>query len=191
MIQQISKCNWWLIVKKKKLQITITVTFCCSQNGWRVNANGNDANRPSQFRSIVFSSVVFHPPVHLNTLLHHHIPNGYLVCCWHLKQCQEMASILIAAICLDRLLCCFRWLHSCNTAPTVCNNLRLCSAPYWLRDDVSNTCCKEFNKLISFSFLCTSMTVHVLRLYLLEKAFTNKCYTYILTEICHLPVWAS
>lgn len=72
----------------------------------KVNDIENDANRRSQFRPIVLSAVVSPPLVHPNTPLHHHLPNEYLVCCWHLKQCQEMASILIAAICLDGLFCC-------------------------------------------------------------------------------------
>lgn len=72
----------------------------------KANDIENEASRPSQIRSIVFSAVVFLPLVHLNSLLHHHIPNECLVCCWHLKQCQEMAPTLIAAICLDRLFSC-------------------------------------------------------------------------------------
>lgn len=38
----------------------------------KVNDIEDDANRPSQFRSIVLSAVVFSPLVHLNTTLHHH-----------------------------------------------------------------------------------------------------------------------
>lgn len=64
---------------------------------------------PLNLVPIVLSAVVFPPLVHLNTPLHHHLPNEYLVCCWHLKQCQEMASILIAAICLDGLFFLLSW----------------------------------------------------------------------------------
>ena len=83
----------------QKIHNSSSLVMFSKQN--KVNDIENDANRPSQFGPIVVSAVVFPPRVHLNTPLHHHLPNEYLVCCWHLKQCQEMASTLIAAICSD------------------------------------------------------------------------------------------
>ena len=145
----------------QKIHNSSSLVMFSKQN--KVNDIENDANRPSQFGPIVVSAVVFPPRVHLNTPLHHHLPNEYLVCCWHLKQCQEMASTLIAAICSDGSFFFFFFffavLGDCVVAmlATVCNNFLVCSVPYWLWAGVSDKRHKafpdnKFNKLISSPF---------------------------------------
>lgn len=124
---------------------------------------------PLQFSGRCFSPGVLFPPlVHLNfLLLHHHIANERLVCCWHFERRQAMPFTLIAAICSDRLFlllfCCWCFCFWCcpGMICTVCNNAFSSCATIsssflhrsWLWADGADKCCraftdKEFNKVI-------------------------------------------
>lgn len=128
---------------------------------------------PLQFSAHCFSPGVLFPPlVHLNfLLLHHHIANERLVCCWHFERRQAMPFTLIAAICSDRLFlllfCCWCFCFWCcpGMICTVCNNAFSSCATIslsflhrsWLWADEADKCCrafadKEFNKVICVLF---------------------------------------
>lgn len=89
-----------------------------------------------------------------------------------------MASILIAAICLEGL---FVVLGDCIVAmrPTECNNFLVCSVPYWLWAGVSDKhhkafTDKEFNKLISFFCLQTWACIYSSYTYVNPERLSQK-----------------